>query len=266
MVLILGNIKNKEVNELENESEDMLLKASHDPEYIRLMKEMKHRDIDRINNMVNKLSSIDYNPFMYSSEPIDQITYDRLWLEPRVGYYTPIRYYQDIYINNEKQSMFWRHDCMRGIYHDKISDLLYLLTKHTTENEESFLSFVFIVFKKGEFEINEKNGVIGINSDVDKSVMNVLTGKSECIHVSFNFIHHPIRYTSPIHARSTALYRNAYTGGRTGHVQAKSNMSKYIIPSSHFTVHPYILNLHKKYGFKEPEDMEKKVNDYIQLI
>ena len=100
--------------------------------------------------------------------------------------------------------------------------------------------------------------------DSDKEAINLLTDKKEKLHVAFNFIHHPIKYVSAIHARSTALYQEVYRRGRTGRVQAKSNISRYVIPSSHLTVHPYLLNLHKKFGYEEPEGMEKTVNEYVQ--
>lgn len=245
---------------------NVLLKACRDADYINLMREMKDRDFKRIGMMKSRSTELfDFKPFIYSTEPLEKIVYERLWLEPRVGYYTPIKYYQDLYINNEKQSMFWRHDCLRGIYHDKMTNTLWLFEKHVTEDEKQFLAYIYLKLDANEFQI-KKNNMTTVSTDIDKEVTDLLTGQKKTIHVLFNFIHHPIRHVSPIHAKSTALYRSTYKGGKSGRIQARSNISRYVIPSSHLTAHPYLLNLHKKYGYEEPEDMEKEVNEYIDEL
>ena len=245
---------------------DIFSKLSKDADFAKLMEEMKKRDLARIKSTcLQGEEGLGFKPLIYSSVPADKIDYLRPWLEPRVGYCTPVRYYQDLNINGEKQSMYWRHDCMRGIWLDAQSKSLHFFEKHVTEKEDSFFTFIYIEFAQGEYTVSKEAGApVTVSVEKNKELANLCSGSREKIKIEFNFIHHKIAHTSPIHATSTAMYKNVYRGG--GIVQAGSSMSKYVIPSSHFTVHPYLLNLHKKYGFDEPEDLEKKVNGYVSEI
>jgi len=289
------NQENKnEINDKTN-SDDIFIKACKDSEFLKLINKMKNRDFERLKKMKELFSindkGLDFKPLIYSNiiknidEIQDRLRYDYPWLEPRTGYYTPIRYYQNVYINEDKLPMFWRHDCIRGIHIDKTwndkmwndkvgdvdrigknsksNDVLYFFTKHITYDEKLFFTYIYIKLDKNEYEIKSKIPVT-ISVDLEKEVVNLLTGKKEKIQITFDFMHHAIVHTSPSHAKSSSLYKEAYRG--RGIVQAKSNISKYVIPSNHFTVHPYILNLYKKFGFNDVEEMEKQVDKYVKKI
>jgi len=227
--------------------------------YLRLISEMLERDKKRL-----EYSKNDPDTELYSSFDLDKLyKIDFPLFEPRTAFATPVRYFQDLYINNEKWPFVWRHDSTRAI--SIVNGELILLSKHTSADEKTFLFYLLIKFGIIKDKIETEKDEIGnarISFSGDKEVIDLKTGEKKNINIQFNFLQKPFHKTQKQRAKGTAMYKHTYRGG--GVVQAASKFEDYIITVPHFSPHPYLLNEFEKLGFTKRSDMQKAVFDYLK--
>ncbi|MFA5382492.1 MAG: hypothetical protein WC356_04945 [Candidatus Micrarchaeia archaeon] len=223
-----------------------------DTKYYSLIKEMQKKDEELLN-------AKDEDSILYSSELIPNLTFPLF--EPRTAFSTPVKYFQDLFINDEKWPFVWRHNSTRAIGFE--NEFCYLISKHIYPDETSFSHYLFLKLNKKEIKItkNEDNSIC-LGFEGNKEVYNYKTKEKIYIKIQFNFIQKPFHKTQIQRAQNTALYKNTYRGGNI--IQAASKFEDYIITVPHFSPHPYLLNEYEKLGFTKRSDMQKAVYDYLK--
>ncbi len=222
--------------------------------YFSLIKTMQEKDKIILEKSKEDEDSLLFSSFENKFEPIDYIL-----LEPRTAFATPVKYFQNLYLNTEKWPFIWRHNSTRAIGF-KNSDI-FLISKHMYADETGFSHYLFLKLNKNEIKV-EKDLNLSLSFDGDKEVFDLKTGEKINMHIQFNFIQKPFHKTQKQRAQHTAMYKNAYRGGNI--TQAASKFEDYIVTVPHFSPHPYLLNEYEKLGFEKRSDMQKAVFDYLK--
>lgn len=224
-------------------------------EYFSLIQKMQLKDKQLLEDSKTNQDSV---LFSFKDE-IPKITY--ILIEPKTSFATPIKYFQDLYINNEKWPFIWRHGSTRALGFDQSN--IYLLSKHLYADEKYFSHYLFLRFDKHEIikKIDESNS-LQFSFNGKKEVYNLKTEILETIQIQFNFIQKPFHKTQKQRAQNTTMYKNTYRGENIS--QAASKFEDYVVTVPHFSPHPYLLNEFKKLGFEKRSDMQKAVFDYLK--
>jgi len=187
--------------------------------------------------------------------------------EARAAYAVPNNYFQNINVDGERLGNGFAHGAMRSFFFAGGKLVVFSKSVNFHDAKEFFTSFLLLHLEKGEYEAKEGAGEIRISADVEKPMVNLVSGKVEKKRVSFTFIHQPVigRIVSKEQAANSARFKNVYD--RYGGAQMKSSsmdMEGYAITVPHFSPHPYMLQLHKEFGFETNKDFQLKVADFIK--
>ena len=187
--------------------------------------------------------------------------------EARAAYAVPNNYFQNINVDGERLGNGFAHGAMRSFFFAGGKLVVFSKSVNFHDAKEFFTSFLLLHLEKGEYEAKEGAGEIRISADVEKPMVNLVSGKVEKKRVSFTFIHQPVigRIVSKEQAANSARFKNVYD--RYGGAQMKSSsmdMEGYAITVPHFSPHPYMLQLHKEFGFETNKDFQMNVADFIR--
>ncbi len=244
--------------------------------------DMKAKDMPEYGELLSKMLEADKARLEYSKEmaetmkPISRMMYSSMkWpvklvhpmFEARTAYAVPNNYFQNLTISGERPGNSFAHGSMRSIFF--VGERLVLFSKsvHFRGGREFFTSFILLHLEKGEYRHTQDAKEIRISADVEKPMKNLITGAVEKKRVSFNFIHQSVngRIVSRDQAARSARFRKVYA--RYGGAQMKSasmDMEGYAITVPHFSPHPYLLQLHKEFGFESNKDFQLHVADYFR--
>lgn len=199
-----------------------------------------------------------------TQEPLREQLLSHPIFEVRVGHPTPLRYYQDLYIDGERWPIVWRHDSFRTITVLEDGALL-LLSKHPAPYERMYTHYIVAVIEKGRYEYILEPGVAGngsstpgfitIRFDGTLSVKNLKNKNIEEHHVSFAFFNHPFHYVSKRESMTTVM-KEAHRFGKLK--TALSKFEDYVVTVPHYSLHPYMLNEYKRCGYKRRTTMQKE--------
>lgn len=187
--------------------------------------------------------------------------------EARAAYAVPNNYFQNIMLDGERMGNAFAHGAMRSVFF--MGDRLVLFSKSVNfrDANEFFTSFLLLHLEKGEYEVKAGAGEMRISAQVEKPMLNLVTGKPERKSIGFTFIHQSVqgRIVSKEQAATSARFKNVYA--KYGGAQMKSasmDMEGYAITVPHFSPHPYLLQLHKDFGFDENKEFQLHVADYFR--
>ncbi|MEK6979112.1 MAG: hypothetical protein AABW86_02730 [Candidatus Micrarchaeota archaeon] len=250
-------------------------KAREIPQYLRFMEEMLSTDVKRLENTktpqaLAAFSSAGKNVFSTVNLPSK---IEHPLFEPRAAYAVPNNYYQPLVMNEEQAGRSFAHGATRSIFFS--GKYLMLLSKTITHTEgfEFFTSYLLAHFDKSELRVavtgSDDTASFEISADVEKPARNLISGKTEKIRIQFNFIHQPVknRIVSSERVLSSTQLRNAYGkyGTGLGTKMASVDMEGYAITVPHFAPHPYLLQLHKEFGFGSGKEMQEHVFEYLKM-
>ncbi len=185
----------------------------------------------------------------------DLLSVDRPLFEVRVAQPSPIKYFQDMFVDEERWPIVWRHNSFRTVTVLPDGRLL-LLSKHPDPGERSYTHYLELVIDKHEYNISlsgaSSEGFIRISFDGYVELLNIKTENVERHRIEFVFVSHPFHYVSKSEAR-TALRRQSshYLGSA-----AMSKFEDYVVTVPFFSLHPFILNDYERCGFKKRVDMQ----------
>jgi len=221
------------------------------------MKGMFEREKERLDISVKEGCSV----LLKGTEvPEHDICLQRPLFEVRVARPTPVKYYQDLFVDGERWPIVWRHDSFRGLTVLKDGSLL-LYSKHPEPYEESYTHYLEARIENGRYRYafgsgdggEGWNGFIRISFDGELYLMDIITKKVEKHHVVFNFINHPFHYVS-VRESVTMKIRETQRGQLGKHL---SKFENYVVTVPHYSLHPYILNSYKECGYKRRTDLQK---------
>lgn len=238
------------------------------PEYMAILSKMQEEDIIRLEATMKFTTEMQMlNNAIYSSVkwPV-KLVYPMF--DTRTAYSVPSNYFQNLYLNNEKQGMMFAHGAMRSLFF--AGKRLMLFSKSVSHYRENdfFTSFLLIHFEPSEYEYSfAPDGTLVISADIEKPMENLITGKTDKKRVKFSFTHKSVlgRIVTKERVLSSAHFRDIYA--KYGGAQLRSasmDIEGYAITVPHFAPHPYMLQLHTKFGYKSNREFQEHAIDYFK--
>jgi hypothetical protein len=187
--------------------------------------------------------------------------------EARAAYAVPNNYFQNIALDEEGLGNSFAHGAMRSLFF--AGDRLVLFSKGVNfkDGKEFFTSFLLLHLEKNEYEAKMGGSEFRITANVEKPMMNLISGKPERKKVSFSFIQQSVqgRIVSKDQVAASARFKSVYEKYQGAHVKSGSmDMEGYAVTVPHFSPHPYMLQCKKDFGFETNKDFQLKVEDYFK--
>lgn len=235
--------------------------------YVTFIERMFEDDKARIENskkMAQTLRPVARSLYSSMSWPV-KLVYPMF--EARTAYAVPNNYFQNIILGDERLGNGFAHGAMRSLFF--AGDRLVVFSKGVSfhDAEEFFTSFLLLHLEKNEYKHVEGAGEIHISADLEKPMVNLVTGQVERKRIAFSFVHQSVRgrIVSKEQVVTSARFKEVY--GKYGGAQLKSgsmDMEGYAVTVPHFSPHPYLLQLHSEFGYGDNREFQEHVEDYFK--
>ncbi|MCI0504095.1 hypothetical protein L0Y65_05295 [Candidatus Micrarchaeota archaeon] len=187
--------------------------------------------------------------------------------EARAAYAVPNNYFQNIVMDGERLGNGFAHGAMRSAFF--AGGKLVILSKSVNfhDAKEFFTSYLLLHLERGEYQQAVGAGEIRITADLEKPMMNLVSGKVEKKRIAFTFIHQSVdgRIVSKEQAATSARFKNVYARyGGASMKSASMDMEGYAITVPHFSPHPYLLQLHSEFGYETNKEFQLHAADYFR--
>ncbi|MFH1785943.1 MAG: hypothetical protein ABH842_05935 [Candidatus Micrarchaeota archaeon] len=242
--------------------------AKNIPEYVEFIEKMHREDKERMEYskiMAQSFSSLSRSLYSSMTWPVKFIS---PMFETRAAYAVPNNYFQNVSIGEERLGNSFAHGAMRSIFFH--GERLVLLSKATSfhDSKEFFTSFLLLHLEKNEYDMTINDGEIKIVVRIEKPLLNLITGKPEKKQIAFAFLNQKIegKIVSREQAATSSRFRNVYDKYIGADAKSASmDMEGYAITVPHFSPHPYLLQLHQKFGFETNKELQMHVEDYFKM-
>jgi hypothetical protein len=238
------------------------------PEYKGFIDKMSAEDIDRIEytkTMAKEISLLNKSVYSSMAWPVKFL---QPMFEARAAYAVPNNYFQNIFIDDERLGNSFSHGAMRSVFF--VGERLVLLAKASNfkDGREFFTSFLLLHLERKEYKAAMEGKSLKITAQIEKPMMNLVTGKTEKKRMTFAFVDDGVagRIVSKEQAAATSRFKTVYDKYQGGaHQKASSmDMEGYAITVPHFSPHPYMLQLSKQFGYDENKEFQLHVIDYFK--
>jgi len=242
--------------------------AKNNPAYINLLAKMTEEDISRMEATAaaaEKMQMLKRRIYSSIKWPLN-LSYPMF--DARTAYSVPNNYFQNLYLDGERQGVMFTHGAMRSVFFAGERLMLFSKSVNYKPGLNFFTSFVLLHLEPDEYDHKVAgDGTLTVSADVTKAMKNLITGKTEKKKVMFNFIHKPVRgrIMSREKILTSSQFRNVYA--RYGGAQLKSasiDMEGYALTVPHFAPHPYMLQLHEQFKHPTKRDFQEHAIDYFK--
>ncbi|MBI5227984.1 hypothetical protein HY988_05335 [Candidatus Micrarchaeota archaeon] len=181
----------------------------------------------------------------------------------------PNNYFQNIVLGEERLGNGFAHGAMRALFFAGKRLIVFSKTVHFRDGQEFFTSFVLLHLETDEYKSSIDMNGIKISADIEKPMLNLVTGKSERKKIAFSFLHSPVngKIVSKEQVTQSARFKEVY-GKYAGGAAVKAgsvDMEGYAVTVPHFAPHPYLLQLHKQFDYEENRKFQEKgVDEYLR--
>ncbi len=237
------------------------------PQYDNLISKMLEEDKARIEHskiVAQQLSPIARSVYSSMTWPI-KFVYPMF--EARAAYAVPNNYFQNLVLDEERLGNSFAHGAMRSIFFAGERLIVFSKSVNFLGGKEFFTSFLLLHLEKNEYKQVQGAGEVRITAELEKPLLNLVTGKVEKKKIAFSFINQSVlgRIVSKEQVATSARFRTVYE--KYGGVQMKAgsmDMEGYAVTVPHFAPHPYMLQLHKEFGYETNKDFQEHVEDYFR--
>lgn len=242
-------------------------KVKDNERYVSLLQKMYEKDRDRLINtkaFVEKYSSIKcfstFKSTTYFFKP---------FFEPKVAFFNPLSYFQNIFINDEKLSNGFSHGSTTSVFFEKAT--LFVISKFVTSHngKEFFSHYLFAHFDPSEYDFKIAEKTVEIRVNKEKNVINLLNNKEEKINISFNFIQENLE--NKIIKKEEALLSTKFVSLlKSRGIDAKKwlastdYMFSYTCTVHHFSPHPYLFHILDSLPYTTQEEFQLNVIEYFK--
>jgi len=240
-------------------------------QYGDLVAKMHGEDIARVQaskDMASEFGALNSAIYSSMSWPV-KLIYPMF--EARSAFAVPNNYFQNVFLNDERLGNSFAHGAMRSVFFAGSRLVLFSKSVNLHGFREFFTSFLLLHLEKGEFDAKyvhmQGGGEIRISASLEKPLLNLVSGKVERKKIAFTFIHQSIlgKIVSKEQAAQSSRFKNVYD--KHGGAQMKSSsmdLEGYAITVPHFAPHPYMLQLHKEFGYEDNKVFQEHVEDYFK--
>ncbi len=246
---------------------ELCAKAKSSPEYRGFIDKMSAEDIDRVEFtkvMAKEISLLGKSVYSSMQWPVKFVV---PMFEARTAYAVPNNYFQNIFLDDERLGNSFSHGAMRSVFFS--GDRLVLIAKASNFHDarEFFTSFILLHLERNEYDAKLVGPQVKISANVEKPMMNLVTGKTERKKITFNFVHDPVegRIVSKDQAAASARFKTVYDkyAGGSQMKAASMDLEGYAVTVPHFSPHPYMLQLHEAFGYLSNKDFQTHAADYF---
>lgn len=243
-------------------------KISENTKYVTQLSKMHEKDIaclEQSKKLASSFSSIS----AYSTMEYPKLLIKPMF-EPKIAFATPLNYFQNLFINNEKMPAKFSSGATRSIFF--LGKRLIVFSKSVAQEEgkEFFSHFLLAHFEPNEysFEVaNEKR--ITISTNTEKTAKDLLTGKIKKINIEFAFNQNNLqgKIIPKDQALQSTLFVRQFKQGKADAqkwLTSTGYMFNYIVSAPHFSPHPYMLQLCISLGYEKQKDFQNQVFDYFR--
>lgn len=241
--------------------------ASTNSEYLALLEKMVREDEVRLKTtkeFVEQLPSLSHNLYTSLKWP----THLSVPLfEARAAFAVPHKYFQQLLLDGERMGNHFGHGATRSVFFSGKKLVLFSKTVGQEAGRPFLSSFLFTHFEPKEYTIAYDGQDMKIAVDAEKPLKNLITGKVEKKKIHFNFFHQNLegRIISKQQAMQSSYVKK--TLGKRGNVRtlfASADLEGYVVSVSHFSPHPFLLRMHKEFGFDSFRHFQEHVLDYFR--
>lgn len=187
--------------------------------------------------------------------------------EARAAFSVPHNYFQNLMLDGERLGNPFAHGAMRSVFFSGKRLILFSKTVNHKDGRDFFTSFVLAHFEPEEYSHEINNDDLTIKVDIEKPMRNLITNKVERKRVSFNFANRSVknRIVSREQVLNSAQFKRIYAkyGGAMAKI-ASIDMEGYAITVPHISPHPYMLQLHKQFGYGSNREFQEHAIDYFK--
>ncbi|MEW6749084.1 MAG: hypothetical protein AB1295_05235 [Candidatus Micrarchaeota archaeon] len=245
---------------------DLCAKAKADAPYRSLLEGMLEEDKARVEHskaMAHRLPPIARSIYTSMNWPV-KLAYPMF--DARAAYAVPNNYFQNLTIEDERLGNSFAHGAMRSLFFAGERLVVFSKSVNFKDGKEFFTSFVLLHLDKGEYAVMKDVREIRITARIERPMLNLITGKTESKRIAFTFLHQSVdgKIVSKEQAANSARFKNVYS--RYGGAQMKSgsmDMEGFAVTVPHFSPHPYMLQLHKDFGFEDNKEFQLHARDYF---
>ncbi len=188
--------------------------------------------------------------------------------DARMAYAVPSNYFQPLMLDGERVGNNFSHGSMRSVFF--LKDKLMLLSKNTNHavGKQFFTSYILLHLDKSEYDMKIDGESFNISADVEKSMKNLVTGKTEKKKIKLNFVHTAVkgRIVTKEKVLTSAKFNKVY-GKYLGGSRMKTasiDLEGYAITVPHFAPHPFMLQLKEQFGYESNRQFQEHVIDYFR--
>lgn len=241
--------------------------TKNDPKYNEFLTKMLESDKARMQRSKELIPDMKLMSRMAYSSLKWPVKLVKPMFEPRTAFAVPNNYYQNILLDEERLGVSFAHGAMRSLFFVGNKLVVFSKNVHFGDAKEFFTSFLLLHLTPKDYTVKIQGNDITISAEVEKSLRNLVTGKMEKKKIRFAFRNMPIlnRIVSRDQALASAQFRRVYK--KFGGARAKAasiDMEGYAITVQHFSPHPYMLQLHKEFGYGSNRDFQEHVVDYFK--
>jgi hypothetical protein len=233
--------------------------------YSSLIRKMHETDAKRLENTKRIYSQFDFiSAYSTVKYPVSFI---HPMFEARAAYAVPHNYFQPMFLNGNALGNTFAHGSMRSIFFSGKNLMIFAKNVSHIEGEEFFNSFLLLHLDRKEYEMRIKDEDITISADLEKTAINLITGKNEKIKVKFNFMNQPVknRIVSRERVLTSSQLRTVYDKYTAlDKKMASVDMEGYAITVPHFSPHPYMLQLAEDVGYSSGRELQEKSFGYFK--
>lgn len=237
------------------------------PEYDALLAKMLQEDKARLaatKRLAQRFPSLAKSCYTSVGWPV-KMPYPMF--EARAAYAVPNNYFQNLFIDDERLGNSFAHGAMRSVFFAGGRLMVFSKCVSFRDADEFFTSFLLLHLDAGEYRAEAGEAGVSITAQLEKPMLNLVTGKPERKRIAFAFTHQKVagRIVSKEQVATSSRFREVY--GRYGGADLKSasmDMEGYAITVPHFAPHPYLLQLHAAFGYESGRQFQERVEDYFR--
>lgn len=242
-------------------------KVKNTPEYLDLLSRMLEDDkkrMDSTKDLAGELSFLNDKVYTSIKWPVN-LPYPMF--DARAAYSVPNNYFQPVFVDGERQGVMFTHGAMRSVFFAGERLMLFSKTVNHHKGHDYFTSFLLLHLDPEEFDHKiAVDKTLTVSADITKPMKNLITGKTEKKKIMFNFVHKPVkgRIMTREKILTSSQFKRIYA--RYGGAALKSasiDMEGYALTVPHFAPHPFMLQLHEKFGYSSKRDFQEDAINYF---
>ena len=203
-----------------------------------------------------------FSNFLGEGEPPEKYpAIDYPLFEPKAAYASPVKYFQETWLEKAQLPCNWTHASTRAI--GFLGGDLVLFSKFPKPSDPKLLlSFIHLRVPISRLKAGYDQSILSVSFSGSVNATDMKSGSRRDVSVSFTFTGRKhITLTKKELHRSDVMSQSY--GEHADERLASADIAGYVVSVPHFAPHPYLFNMHKELGFPSRNAMLQETNGFI---